>query len=208
MRRLLTALSLLGLFTACSESVSGTVDGEPVRGARQSYYHIETYEIPFVGEFPLLILLTSDVGGSCEVFDTIYSSATGSCEETCEDLAEANSDIPGGAHWNLIFTAILDDDILGKYELTGSEFEIEGFSAGYSAWNGADLTDEATCEDQCEDGDGIFDGLTGPDDGELMLEDYAEGEALGGQFNLDFDGDNALEGSFSAQPCESLSDLL
>ena len=66
MRRLLTSLTLLGLFTACSESVTGTVDGEPVRGARQSYYHIETYEIPFIGEFPLLILLTSDVAGTAD----------------------------------------------------------------------------------------------------------------------------------------------
>ena len=40
-----------------------------------------------------------------------------------------------------------------------------------------------------------------------MLEGYAENETLSGQFNLDFDGANALEGSFSAQPCSSLADL-
>ena len=207
MRRLLTSLTLLGLFTACSESVTGTVDGEPVRGARQSYYHIETYEIPFIGEFPLLILLTSDVGGSCEVFDTITSSSAGSCEETCEELAEASGDIPGGEHWNLIFTALLDDDVIGSYELAGSELSLEGFTAGFSSWNGGDLTDEATCEDQCEDADGLFEGGTYPDDGDLMLEGYTENETLSGQFNLDFDGANALEGGFSAQPCSSLADL-
>ncbi|MBK9369437.1 MAG: hypothetical protein IPN01_24590 [Deltaproteobacteria bacterium] len=207
MRRLLTSLTLLGLFTACSESVTGTVDGEPVRGARQSYYHIETYEVPFFGEFPLLVLLTSDVGGSCEVFDTLYSNVGSSCEETCEELAQASGDIPGGAHWNLLFSALLDEDIIGSYDMVGTELELVGFGAGFSTWNGGDLTDEATCEDQCEDGDGLFEGLSNPDDGELVLEEYTEDEALSGQFNLDFDGANALEGSFSAQPCSSLADL-
>lgn len=175
---------------ACSANhIEGEIDGEPIDGARGAVYEE-------VGD-SILIFVTS-YAQPCEVIDAFAEAAEDAddCEEYCEDLLAAADEhgFDPRDQWELGIL-VYDDD--------AGEFDFDEFDATFSFLRGANLADQDTCEEACEDGETFGDGDDRyyAEDGDITLDDEDDGE-LPGEFLIEFDDSDELEGSFRAESCD------
>ncbi|MFT7521023.1 MAG: hypothetical protein ACI9MC_003174 [Kiritimatiellia bacterium] len=201
---------ILGLaLAACNgANISGEVQGEPVRGARNAIFDQADVNIPLIGSQKWLLLIVTDLPDACRVYTELADNVEFTCEESCEDLGRiAQQDLGADDYWTLNLTIIADP---ARVDGTFTQASVPGsnqFSGTFTRWQTAHLYDEATCLQTCQDKGALPSDTTSVGGGTTLVDKYESNDTLNGSFDLVLDGDT-IDGSFSAKPCPQLSDYV
>jgi len=200
---------LVGLAACDDVSVEGTVDGEEVGGARDAIYDILDLEVPFVGDIEFTVVVLSDTEDFCEVTQAFADADEDAedCEELCTAYLQVveDFDLDPESFWTLMLSVNTSDAAEGAFDFEELVAEEGEFTASFSRFDASDLSDQSLCESACEDIELLEAEVEVPESGTTELEAVSD-EELPGTFTLEFDGGDALEGSFEADRCD-LSDL-
>ncbi len=202
------ALTLFGaalaLSTACSStSVSGEVDGTPANGARSAIFD----NIQFFG-IETTVLLISDMPDGCEVFEELTRVRVADCVDTCTDLGSVGDEFLGrDDYWVANIALNPYDDHIGTYAFDGGLNSEGEFSMTFSALDFSEVYNQESCEDECF----ANNELIGSDDeesdgGTITVDAFENNVEMTGDFEIDFPGDERLQGRFKAEHC-NLEDL-
>ncbi len=194
-------LSLL-LLTGCANTISGEVNGMPTPKLADAVYDANTVEIPFLGDFRVVVLMLTDMPEACTVLDQI-AEVGGSCADQCEDLVHIQQTWLGDEDYWLTSMAVVVED---EMERTYTQDDDWGENEFQGTWLGLDLRNLDSlddCLDECEDGD---DPVPSDEeailDGTLVFEEYEQGIQLSGEFELFYEGQEHQEGRFNASACD------
>ena len=196
------ALPLLLALAACGPaSVSGSVDGERVGGARDAFYDELVIDLGPLGEFTFVAVFVSDIPDACQVFEEVFETIEPVCDDRCDEYIDI-ADTFGLGHdeyWALAMVFSADGSIDGEYDYDADLSEDE-FTAAISRYDTSVLQDAGTCEDACEDGELLLPDDEDGNSGVAELE--RDGDELKGSFDIDLGGDDRLKGSFRATECD------
>lgn len=193
--------TLLCLVAACGPAhLGGTVDGEPVGGARDAFYDSLSVDLGPLSYDAHVVVITNFADG-CEVFEEFTETFEPNCEERCEaylEIAETYH-LRGESLWSATLYANTSDGVDAEFDLDPAVGDGE-FSASFAIWDGEPLQDVDACEEACKDNELLESDVEDGEDGVLTLEEGDE--LLRGRFEVDFGGDDAVSGSFAARPCD------
>lgn len=199
--RLLLPLGLAAL-TACTNTMTGKVDGEPVDQARSAVFDEVTYEVPFLGDVRFMLLYITSMDDACEVFHAIADNTPLGCDDTCDEYTELASEYLGrDEYWNLTMAIHIEDETVREFYYD-PELGDDEFRARIERWDVSLLYDRPACEDACEDGESVFGAEN--DDGEggnLAITAY-DSERVEGEYLVDFGGEDSVSGRFAATWCD------
>jgi hypothetical protein len=179
------------------------VDGDRVGGASDAFY--ETIEVDLGGlvQFNWLIIMITDFGEGCDVFEEIFETVESNCDDLCDeyvDIAEAFK-LQSRDYWTFTMIAVNDnDDFEGEFDYDDEPFE-EEFTATFSTFDVAPLLDHGDCEDECEDLDLLESDDELGDRGDLEITHWDEGDTITGRYEVEFGGDEGVKGGFKAEHC-------
>lgn len=197
---------MLALLAGCSDDkVGGTVDGEPVSGAKDAIFD----RVEVLGVDVAVVWIT-DTPDSCAAFEDALSARSLRCDDTCEELGEAaEAWFTGEDFWTLNALVRVDGDLPGTYDHDNDTLPSEGrFTASYARWDTALWADYDASLDECQELDALTEAdLTPAEDGELEVTE-ADDDTLRGTFSFEFDDDDALSGRFEATRCDMADWLL
>ena len=198
-------LAIAALAAGCSgNTVSGTVGGEKVKGAKSAVFDNVEYDI-FGIEFDFIIVMLSDIPDLCGFLDAV-DEAEGDCAEACATYVDAvDTYAKPEETW---FTTLLFN-VGGGSEVAEYTYDesLDGdgeFSGTYSFLDLSEAKDAATCEAACEGDDDDDDDDSDDEEastGTAEISKYEAGEVAKGDFELEFGGDDSLKGKFDADPC-------
>jgi len=194
----------LGLL-ACSNSMSGTVEGERVGRANESIFQLTSYEVPLVGTLTGVGVAVTGARDSCDGLDEL-DAVSNDCVDRCEELEVIASDhLPSDEIWTLSIWMVTDDAVEGHY-LHSDESDFDGFGANIERADVSALRDFDECVALCQDGDPIPTTAENSTGGTMELTGYESHERLYGEYSIEF-GADVVTGHFSAEWCE-IFDLL
>lgn len=190
--------------------VSGEVGGQRVSGTH-AIFDVERVDIPFLGSYDVVALVLSDVSGGCDTFNRLSEAGDLPCDERCAAMSDIADDIGAGDHWSASFYAVADaGEIVGTYTWADADVfpEEREFDGQLSLWDLQLASDVASCTAACEDGTDIVNAL-GFDAGSgvLNVDDWSPEEALDGNIDVGFGGDDDVSGPIHADSCPSLANF-
>jgi hypothetical protein len=186
--------------TACSNDISGEVDGERVGRVNESIFQVVSYDVPLVGTLTGIGVIVTGARDSCAGMDEL-DAVSSDCVDRCEELEIiADDHLQGDEIWNLSMWLLSDDAVVGHY-LHSSASDFDGFGASIERWDVSALHDYDDCLALCLDDEFIPTTGESSTGGQVELTAYESKERLEGTFSIEFD-DDVVEGHFGADWCE------
>lgn len=201
--RLLSLVVALGLTTACTNTMSGKVDGVTVERAQSAVFDEVTYDIPFVGETRLVMLIVSSMPDACAVLTEVASQTPIGCDDVCDEYSELATEFLGGDSYQHLSVAVHVEDEIEREFYYDTDLGDDEFSARMDTWDTTLLNDRPACEDACDAGDSVM--PTETEDGEggdFEITSYTAGDALSGNYRVGFGGGDEVSGRFDATECD------
>ncbi|MBX2802237.1 MAG: hypothetical protein KTR31_31435 [Myxococcales bacterium] len=197
----MTRIGWVVLALAGCGSVTGTVDGQPVSGARDALFDRLTLELPFLGRLEATVVMVTDFDASCEVLDGFLSPDLRTCDDLCEDylqLADTYG-FPDDEAWALTFVVNTSDSDTAF--ALDSDLAAGDFTAAFRRWDATGLADAAACEAACEAGELLPSDGEDAQTGQLELTTSSD-TLVEGSFDLGLGGADEISGRFEATPCD------
>jgi len=205
MRFNLGAFALAMLVGCSGDKATGTINGEPVSGAKDAIFdRVEVLGVE------VLVLWITDTADSCQAFEDVLSARTIRCEDTCEELGEAaDAWFSGDDFWTINTTIHAASELASEYTHEDDVIPTEGkFAASYAKWTASLWGDYDACIDECRELDPLTEAeLTVAQDGVFEITD-GDDENLSGTFDIGFGGDDQLSGRFTATRCSMVDWVL
>lgn len=204
MLRRLGFLVVAASFAACGDaSISGTVGGESVRGARSAVFDTFEVTVPVLGTFGAAIVVVTDIPNACDTLTDLLAAGGGTCEATCGALSARVSDqLSKDDYFLTTMTLNTGGNPEREYKYASTPGTAGDFNASIVKIDVSALYDVNECVAACQsNGDIAPQRAFVASGGEVEVKKYTAGESLKGTFEFDFSGNDDLKGSFSAEPC-------
>lgn len=209
---ILLTVAILGLTAGCSPaSVDGTIDGEEVGAIESALFDETTFWVDDLNiEIRQATIVLTGMGGGCAAFQqtregrpyTYGNPSEGmDCVEQCRaDIAHMASVGATDPFWILSHELVMGDTAVATYDhepyaLNPAAFDATAIQAAIIA--------ESDCPALCQNPAAVETYPIWADStaGAFEVTEYAEGDRLGGTFEIEFDGD-VVSGEFEAEHCE------
>jgi hypothetical protein len=209
---ILLALAILGLWVGCSPaSVEGAIEGEEVGEIRSALFDETTFWVDDLNiEVRQATVVLTGMGGGCAAFQrtregrpyTYGSPSDGmDCVEQCRaDIAHMVSVGTTDPFWVLSHELVMGEVAVDTYDhepyaLSPAAFDSTAIRAAILA--------ESDCPAVCQNPVAVETYPIWADStaGEFEVAEYAEGDRIGGTFEIEFEGD-LISGEFEAEHCE------
>lgn len=193
---------LATLFACAPVRVGGIVDGEPVRGASDAIFDTVDVDYGWFGSWRGTIVLLTEFPDACEVYEALYDVEPTSCDDLCEEyieVVEAHG-LRADHYWSTVIAINTASGEEGTFDLD-QDLGDEEFALGLYDYDNVPLQGADACEEACKDEDLLVPDIEEGEDGELEI-DRADHDVVQGRFEVEFGGDDRLDGAFSARPCD------
>ncbi len=205
-------LATLGLSVGCSPAtVDGTIDGEEVGAIQTAVFDEKTFWVDdlFIEIRQATIVLTG-MGGGCDAFQRTnegrpytYGNPTVGldCVEQCRaDIAHMASVGTTDPFWILSHELVMGDMAVDTYDHEPYSLSPPAFDSNAIQ---AAIIGESDCPALCQNPVAVetYPIWAGSTAGAFEVTEYAEGDRLGGTFEIEFEGD-VISGEFEAEHCE------
>jgi hypothetical protein len=201
--RLVLAVVVLG---ACSSNtISGTIDGESVSSARSAIFDEVELDLGILGEYRVFQLLVTDIPDACAFYDRLtLVEPSLDCDATCIEYAGIADEYLGADDYYTLSMNIRSDVLVeDTYDYDAGVDGNDTFSASYTAYDVAVISDANLCEDACEEADPLLgqDADAGQS-GLVELTHRVEYAQLVGSYEVGFGGEDTVKGKFDAEFCD------